>query len=74
MGLLFKIDMADHPRKSYHEFITSFFIFSTSGMTKWDYLIYYLMLPHYHVRWDPCPHSMARPRVADGGTASRYVG
>jgi hypothetical protein len=27
-----------------------------------------------HVRWDPCPHSMARPRVADGGTASRYGG
>jgi hypothetical protein len=21
----------------------------------------------FHVRWDPCPHSMARPRVADGG-------
>jgi hypothetical protein len=28
----------------------------------------------FHVRWDPCPHSMARPRVADGGTASRYGG
>jgi hypothetical protein len=27
-----------------------------------------------HVRWDPCPHSMARPRLADGGTASRYGG
>jgi hypothetical protein len=27
-----------------------------------------------YVRWDPCPHSMARPRVADGGTASRYGG
>jgi hypothetical protein len=27
-----------------------------------------------HVRWNPCPHSMARPRVADGGTASRYEG
>jgi hypothetical protein len=29
----------------------------------------------YHgvvVRWGPCPHSMARPRVADGGTASSY--
>jgi hypothetical protein len=25
-----------------------------------------------HVRWGPCPHSMARPRVADGGTASSY--
>jgi hypothetical protein len=29
---------------------------------------------YHHVRWDPCPHSMARPRVADGGTASRYGG
>jgi hypothetical protein len=27
-----------------------------------------------HVRWDSCPHSMARPWVADGGTASRYGG
>jgi hypothetical protein len=27
-----------------------------------------------HVTWGPCPHSMARPRVADGGTASRYGG
>jgi hypothetical protein len=27
-----------------------------------------------HVRWGPCPHSMARPRVADGGTASSYGG
>jgi hypothetical protein len=25
-------------------------------------------------RWGPCPHSMARPRVADGGTASSYGG
>jgi hypothetical protein len=25
-----------------------------------------------HVRWGPCPHSMARPQVADGGTASSY--
>jgi hypothetical protein len=27
-----------------------------------------------HIRWGPCPHSMARPRVADGGTASSYGG
>jgi hypothetical protein len=27
-----------------------------------------------HVRWGPCPHSMARPRVTDGGTASSYGG
>jgi hypothetical protein len=27
-----------------------------------------------HVRWVPCHHSMARPRVADGGTASIYGG
>jgi hypothetical protein len=27
-----------------------------------------------HVRWGPCPQSMAHPRVADGGTASRYGG
>jgi hypothetical protein len=27
-----------------------------------------------HITWGPCPHSMARPRVADGGTASRYGG
>jgi hypothetical protein len=27
-----------------------------------------------HVRWSPCPHSVARPRVADGGTASSYGG
>jgi hypothetical protein len=25
-------------------------------------------------RLGPCPHGMARPRVADGGTASRYGG
>jgi hypothetical protein len=25
-----------------------------------------------HVRWGPCPHSMACPRVADGGKASSY--
>jgi hypothetical protein len=25
-----------------------------------------------HVMWGPFPHSMARPRVADGGTASTY--
>jgi hypothetical protein len=25
-----------------------------------------------HVRWSLCPHSMARPRVEDGGTASSY--
>jgi hypothetical protein len=24
--------------------------------------------------WGPCHHSMARPRVADGGTASSYGG
>jgi hypothetical protein len=28
----------------------------------------------FYVRWDPCPHSMARPRVADEGTASSYGG
>jgi hypothetical protein len=27
-----------------------------------------------YVRWDPCPHSMAHPWVADGGTASSYGG
>jgi hypothetical protein len=27
-----------------------------------------------HVRWGPCHHSMSRPRVADGGTASWYGG
>jgi hypothetical protein len=27
-----------------------------------------------HVRWGPCPHSMARPRVADGGTTFSYGG
>jgi hypothetical protein len=32
------------------------------------------ILPPSHVRWDPCPHSMARSRVADGGTASKYGG
>jgi hypothetical protein len=26
------------------------------------------------VKFQPCPHGMARPRVADGGTASRYGG
>jgi hypothetical protein len=26
------------------------------------------------MRWGPCPHSMARPQVADGGTASSYGG
>jgi hypothetical protein len=30
--------------------------------------------PVFHVRWGPCPHCMARPRVADGGTASSYGG
>jgi hypothetical protein len=28
----------------------------------------------FSVRWVPCHHSMARPRVADGGTASSYGG
>jgi hypothetical protein len=28
----------------------------------------------WRATWGPCPHSMARPRVADGGTASRYGG
>jgi hypothetical protein len=28
----------------------------------------------WNVRWDPCPHSMARPRIADGGKASSYGG
>jgi hypothetical protein len=27
-----------------------------------------------HARWDPCHHSMARPRVADGEAASSYGG
>jgi hypothetical protein len=27
-----------------------------------------------HIRRGPCPHSMARPRVADGGMASSYGG
>jgi hypothetical protein len=27
-----------------------------------------------HVGCGPCPHSMARPRVADGGTVSSYGG
>jgi hypothetical protein len=27
-----------------------------------------------HVRWGPCPHSMARPRVTDGGTTSSFGG
>jgi hypothetical protein len=36
--------------------------------------IIFSVIRHSHVRWDPCPHSMARPRVADGGTASRYGG
>jgi hypothetical protein len=26
------------------------------------------------VKWGPCPHSMAHPRVVDGGTASSYGG
>jgi hypothetical protein len=26
------------------------------------------------VRWVPCHHSTARPRIADGGTASSYGG
>jgi hypothetical protein len=30
--------------------------------------------PGVHVRWGPCPHSMARPRIADRGTASSYGG
>jgi hypothetical protein len=34
----------------------------------------YIYIYIYHVTWGPCPHSMARPRVADGGTASRYRG
>jgi hypothetical protein len=29
-------------------------------------------VPTLHVTWAACPHSLARPRVADGGTASRY--
>jgi hypothetical protein len=29
-------------------------------------------LPHSQV--GPCQHGMARPRVADGGTASKYGG
>jgi hypothetical protein len=29
---------------------------------------------NFHVTWGTCTHSMARPRVADGGTASRYGG
>jgi hypothetical protein len=37
-------------------------------------VILIILLSQTHVRWDPCPHSMARPRVADGGTASRYGG
>jgi hypothetical protein len=28
----------------------------------------------FYDRWGPCPHSMARPRVADEGTASSYGG
>jgi hypothetical protein len=36
--------------------------------------IYIAKVVILHVRWDHCPHSMARPRVADGGTASRYGG
>jgi hypothetical protein len=28
----------------------------------------------FHVRWGPCPHSMAHPQVADGGTASAMEG
>jgi hypothetical protein len=27
-----------------------------------------------HIRWYPCHHSMARPRVVDGGTVSSYGG
>jgi hypothetical protein len=27
-----------------------------------------------HVRWGLCHHSMVRPRVADGGVASRHGG
>jgi hypothetical protein len=41
-------------------------------------IFFFLDIIHHmlkaYVRWDPCPHSMARPRVADGGTASRYGG
>jgi hypothetical protein len=33
-----------------------------------------LCVSFVHVRWGPCPHSMARPRVADGGTASSFGG
>jgi hypothetical protein len=38
-----------------------------------DYILYCYIF-YIHVTWGPCPHSMARPRVADGGTASRYGG
>jgi hypothetical protein len=41
-----------------------------------DNINYYIeqIIFEFHVRWGPCPHGMARPWVADGGTASRYGG
>jgi hypothetical protein len=33
-----------------------------------------IISPRLKMRWGPCPHSVARPRVADGGTASSYGG
>jgi hypothetical protein len=46
------------------------------GRVTFVYIVVYfcILLTSVHVRRDPCPHSMARPRVADGGTASRYGG
>jgi hypothetical protein len=40
----------------------------------WVHMIKIDLMLLDHVRWGPCPHSMARPRVADGGTASSYGG
>jgi hypothetical protein len=34
-------------------------------------LLLLLLLLLFHVRWVPCHHGMARPRVEDGGTASK---
>jgi hypothetical protein len=57
-----------------HIFYSVCYVFGANLLSNRKYLFSVGDIFRFHVRRGPCQHGMASPRVADGGTASKYEG